>query len=88
MVESNKRTHAGEIEAAGIKRGCGGPGRKSQGLGRSLLVAEEAGLAIIVHGTESLAGMEWGGQSRGRRPAQGWHGGYWWVLKWDDGRRQ
>ncbi len=88
MVESDKHTHAGEIKAVGIKRGCGGQGSKDQGLGRSILVVDKAGLAIIVHGTESLAGMERGGGSHGRRPAGGWHGGCWWALNWDDGRRR
>ena len=54
MVESDKSTNAGEIKAVGIKRGCGGPGSKSQGLGHSLLVADEAGLASIANGTEHL----------------------------------
>ncbi len=80
MVESDKRTNAGEIEAAGMERGCGGPGSKSQGFGRSVLVADEAGLASIVDGSEPLARTERGGGSRGRRPVQGWCGGYWWAL--------
>ena len=73
MVESDKRTNAGEIKAAGIKRGCGGPGSKSQGLGRSVLVADKAGLASIIHGAESLAGMERNSESHGGRLAQKWH---------------
>jgi hypothetical protein len=88
MVESNKCTNAGEIKAAGIEKGYQGPGSKSQGLGRSVLVADEAGMASIIHGAESLAGMEQGGGSCGRRPAQGWHGDCWWALNWDDGRCQ
>ncbi len=87
MFESDKRTNAGKIEAAGIERGCGGPGSKSQGLGQSVLVADKAGLASIVHGAESLAGMEQSGGSHGGRLARRWHGGRWWVLNWDDGRR-
>jgi hypothetical protein len=71
MVESDKSTTAGEIEAAGIERGCGGPGSKSQGLGCSVLVADKAGLVSIVNGAEPLAGMEQGGESRERRLAQG-----------------
>jgi hypothetical protein len=86
MIESYQSTNAWEIEAAGIKRSCGGPGSKSQGLGRSILLADKAGLASFIHGAEPLAGMEQGGGGRGRRPAQGWHGGRWWALNWDDGR--
>ncbi len=76
MVESGKRTNTGEIKAAEIERDCGGLGSKSQGLGRSILVlvADKAGLASIVNGAEPLAGMEWDGGSRGRRPVRGWHG--------------
>jgi hypothetical protein len=85
MIESNKSTNAWDIEAAGIERGCGGPGSK-QGLGHSVLVADKAGLASIINGAEPLAGMEQDSGSRGRRPARGWHGGRWWALNWDDGR--
>ncbi len=88
MVESDESTNAGEIKAAGIERGCGGPGSKSQGLGRSVLIADKAGSASIINGAEPLAGLEQGGGSHGRRPVRGWRGGRWWALNWDDGRRQ
>ena len=88
MVESYKSANAGEIKAAGIERSCGGPVSKSQGFGCSVLVADKAGLASIIHGTEPLARMEQGGEGHGRRPVWGWHGGRWWALNWDDGRQR
>jgi hypothetical protein len=57
MVESDKSTNARKIKAAGIKTGLGGLGSKSQGLGNSVLVADEAGVASIVSGAKPLAGM-------------------------------
>jgi hypothetical protein len=82
MVESNKITNAGEIKAAGINRGLGGLGCKSQGLGNSVLVADEAGMASIVIGAKPLAGMELVGGCCGRRSVWGGIGGRWWGLDW------
>jgi len=58
MVESDKRTNSWEIKTAGMEKGLGGLGSESQGLGNSVLVANEAGVASIINGTKPLAVME------------------------------
>jgi hypothetical protein len=88
MVGSDKSTNAREFKAAGIERGLGGFGSKSQGLGNSILVADEAGMASIINGAKPLAGMELVGGRCGRRPVRGGIEGLWWGLDWGNGGRE
>ncbi len=85
MVEYDESTNAREIQAVGIKRGLGGLGSKSQGLGHSVLVADEASMAGIVNGAKPLAGIELVGGRCGRRPVCGGIEGWWWGLNWRNG---
>ncbi len=55
-------------------------GSKSQGLGNSVLVADEAGMASIVNSAKPLAGMELVGGRCGMRPVQGGIEGWRWGL--------
>ncbi len=69
MIEPNKHRHAGTVEALGIKGGLGRWGCKCHGLSRSIVVGDQAGLALIIGGVESMEGMKLVCTSRGKSSA-------------------
>jgi hypothetical protein len=67
MIELNKHHYAWKVEASGIKGGLGRWGRKCHGLSSSVFISDQAGLAFIIGGMESMKGMDLAHTSHGRR---------------------
>jgi hypothetical protein len=66
---ADKHCHAWKVEASGTKGGIGRLGHKCHGLSHSVVISDQAVLALIIRGVESMEGMELVRTSCGRRSA-------------------
>jgi hypothetical protein len=85
MVEFDESTRAGKVKASGIEGSLGGLGCERHGLGHSIHVSDQAGLAGIVDGKAPLAGMDLCCRICCQRTGQGECSR---ALNWAAGRRQ